>query len=146
MGDSNIQSWASTTAVRKLMQANRRSGTKPEVQLRSMLHRHGMRFRKDYPVQLPGRRKFSIDIAFTRARVAVLVDGCFWHGCDLHKKLPTTNSSYWTPKINGNKMRDAQVEAALSAAGWRVVRVWEHESPQGAMEAVVSGLHSLNNT
>lgn len=121
------------------MQANRRANTKPEVVLRSALHRLGYRYRKDLRLDL-GDVKVRPDIVFTARKVAVFVDGCFWHVCPQHGRQPTTNEWYWTPKLRRNMERDRAVNAALEAAGWRVVRLWEHESLTTAVEAVVTAV------
>jgi DNA mismatch endonuclease Vsr len=110
------------------MRRNLRSGTRPEVLVRSELHRRGLRFRKDLPLRLPDR-VVRPDIVFTRARLAVFIDGCFWHACPIHGNQPRTNIDYWGPKLAGNVARDRAVDAALVAAGWQVLRVWEHEDP-----------------
>ncbi len=110
------------------MQAIRRRDTTPERQVRALLHRLGLRFRVDYPIRLERLRPIRPDIVFTRQVVAVFIDGCFWHGCPEHGTRPEIrNSHYWTPKIAGNVERDRQHTAALQAAGWTVVRFWEHE-------------------
>lgn len=118
------------------MKGNRKRDTRPELALRSALHRAGLRFRCDYPMRLPGRRPIRIDIAFTRARIAVVVDGCFWHCCPDHSSTPKANRSYWGPKLARNVRRDAETEAALATLGWRTIRVWEHENPDDAAERV----------
>lgn len=123
------------------MLANRRVDTKPEVALRSALHRLGMRFRKDVPIDLPSMR-VRPDVAFGRVRVAVYCDGCFWHCCPLHATSPKANADYWRSKLAANVRRDREADRALAAAGWRVIRVWEHENPIEAakrIEAVVRG-------
>ncbi|MEV4176694.1 very short patch repair endonuclease [Nonomuraea sp. NPDC049709] len=121
------------------MQANRRANTKPEVVLRSALHRLGYRYRKDLRLDL-GDVKVRPDIVFTARKVAVFVDGCFWHVCPVHGRQPTTNEWYWTPKLRRNMERDRTVNAALKAAGWQVVRLWEHEALASAVEAVVAAI------
>jgi DNA mismatch endonuclease (patch repair protein) len=98
------------------------------MMLRSALHRLGLRFRKDHPVRLPDR-VVRPDVVFTRARVAVFLDGCFWHRCPVHGNVPRSNSDYWGPKLDRNVARDRLVNAALRQAGWTVVRAWEHEPP-----------------
>lgn len=123
------------------MQANRRSNTKPEVALRAALHRRGYRYRKDFPLALAGGIRVRPDIVFTVRKVAIFVDGCFWHVCPEHGRQPTTNEWYWTPKLRRNVERDRTVDTALRDAGWRVVRVWEHEPMDAAVEAVVHALH-----
>lgn len=118
-------------AATRVGRANVRSGTRPEVALRSQLHRRGMRFRKDFAINT-GQSKPHADAAFTRVRVAVFVDGCFWHCCPLHQVHPKTNADYWRPKLERNVERDRQVDEALASAGWLVVRVWEHEDAEKA--------------
>lgn len=103
--------------------------------LRRLLHASGLRFRVAYPV--PGMPRRSIDIAFTRAKVAVFVDGCFWHGCTVHRGVPSANHDWWAAKLAANCARDAETTAYLAALGWRVLRVWEHET---ASEALASAL------
>jgi DNA mismatch endonuclease (patch repair protein) len=107
------------------MRGNRSRDTKPEIAVRRDLHRRGLRFRVDYRLQPPLRTR--ADIVFTRARVAVFIDGCFWHGCPLHATTPKTNTDYWTPKLERNRARDRETTAALRSHGWTVLRFWEHE-------------------
>jgi DNA mismatch endonuclease (patch repair protein) len=125
----------SSAAATKIGVANRRRDTKPEVQLRSELHRRGLRFRKDLLVRTPDA-KARVDICFTRARVAVFVDGCFWHSCPDHQHLPKRNTDYWVPKLAANVDRDRRVDQALRAAGWSIVRVWEHEDRHSAADRI----------
>jgi DNA mismatch endonuclease (patch repair protein) len=114
------------------MLANRRVDTTPELRLRSELHRRGLRFRKDFRILLTDRVSVRPDIVFTRARVAVFVDGCFWHGCPDHFQMPRINRGYWEPKLARNVERDRGADAALVGSGWRVIRVWEHERTAAA--------------
>lgn len=107
------------------MQAIRSRDTKPELLIRSTLHRRGLRYRVSYR-PLPGVR-WSADIVFTKARVAVFVDGCFWHVCPEHFKMPTRNIEYWQDKIDRNQRRDSEFDRLLREAGWTVVHAWEHE-------------------
>lgn len=107
------------------MQGNRKVDTRPEVALRSELHRRGLRFRKNAPIRTP-LRLIRPDIVFTRWRLAVFVDGCFWHRCPQHGTSPRTNGAYWSTKLDRNVTRDTATGEALRAAGWSVVRVWEH--------------------
>jgi DNA mismatch endonuclease (patch repair protein) len=95
-----------------------------------------LRYRLDYKVG-PGRSAPRPDVAFPRQRVAVFVDGCFWHGCPEHGVRPRTNPSYWEPKIARNRARDARNDEELEAAGWIVVRVWEHEDADDAATRIV---------
>jgi DNA mismatch endonuclease (patch repair protein) len=123
------------------MQANRRTNTKPEIRLRSALHRMGFRFRKDFRVRA-GDVQVKPDIVFTRRRIAVFVDGCFWHGCPEHGRAPSVNGWYWNPKLERNRQRDARVTAALEAGDWRVLRFWEHESLDDVVLAISHALES----
>lgn len=116
------------------MSKQARSGTQPELELRRALHRDGYRFRVGWPV--PGMRRRTVDIAFTRRQVAVFVDGCFWHGCPVHGTLPQSNGSWWQEKLAKNVARDEQTSRHLEAFGWTVVRVWEHEPVTTAKERV----------
>lgn len=118
------------------MQANRRVDTKPEVRLRSALHRLGLRFRKDLLLRLDDGVRVRPDIVFTARKVAVFVDGCFWHVCPVHGREPTRNEWYWTPKLRRNVERDRAANEALAAAGWTVARFWEHEPLESAVAAV----------
>jgi DNA mismatch endonuclease (patch repair protein) len=121
------------------MAAIKRSGTKPEVALRSALHRRGFRFRKDLRFDVGGV-KVRPDVVFTARKVAVFVDGCFWHCCPIHGREPARNKWYWSPKLARNVERDRAADAALSAAGWNVVRAWEHENLDSVVDRVVRTL------
>lgn len=120
------------------MSRQRRRDTDPEVLLRRRLHRLGYRFRVNYPV--PGRPRRTMDIAFTRAKVAVFVDGCFWHACPEHATWPRANSAWWREKLEKNRARDAETDELLSQAGWTVVRVWEHSDVEKALQKVLEVL------
>lgn len=112
------------------MRANRSRDTTPETELRSLLHRRGLRFRVDVS-PIPGVRRRA-DVVFPRARVAVFVDGCFWHGCPLHATWPKANADFWREKIETNRRRDEDTNRKFAEAGWTVVRVWEHEDVEAA--------------
>lgn len=117
-------------AVRRRFQQQRTTGTQPELQLRRELHGRGLRFRVHYKVEGMPRRR--VDIAFTRRRLAVMVDGCFWHGCPQHCVTPKSNRDWWLSKLETNRVRDADTNARLKALGWSVLRVWEHTPPEAA--------------
>lgn len=119
-----LGSWASSAGSRRTMLGNRRQDSAPEMALRSAVHRLGLRFTV---AGKPEGIHRSADLVFTRARVAVFLDGCYWHGCPVHFRYPTTNARYWKAKIDGNVRRDGDTNAQLVAAGWKPVRVWEHE-------------------
>jgi DNA mismatch endonuclease (patch repair protein) len=121
------------------MKANRRRDTKPELALRSALHAKGYRYRKDLRLDLPQRR-VRPDIAFTARKVAVFVDGCFWHACPDHGSAPKNNEWYWSPKLAKNVERDRAADAALAEAGWTVVRLWEHVPVADAVAAVIAAV------
>lgn len=122
------------SAIRRTMQGNRSRDTKPELRLRSVLHARGLRYRvAARPIR--GVRR-TADVVFFSARVAVFVDGCFWHGCPHHYRRPSSNVGYWDAKVRRNEARDCEVEALLAEAGWTVVRVWEHEDPQAAADRI----------
>lgn len=108
-----------------------RTSTKPELALRRELHRRGLRYRVNDP-RLPGRP----DLAFSRARVAVFVDGCFWHRCPDHGTLPRNNRDWWLAKLDRNVARDRAKDAALVDLGWTVLHVWEHETADLAADRV----------
>jgi DNA mismatch endonuclease, patch repair protein len=125
---------AAATAV---MTGNRKVDTRPEVALRSALHARGLRFRKNYPVATSSRR-VRTDIAFPRQRVAIFVDGCFWHMCPRHGRVPRSNVEYWSAKLRRNVERDRVVDKLLLATGWKVLRIWEHEAAETAASAVAA--------
>lgn len=120
------------------MSGAKRRDTAVELALRRELHRRGMRYRVVYPV--PGQRRRTIDVAFTKARVAVFLDGCFWHGCPEHGTRPRSNSEWWRTKLAANRERDEDTDRLLRANGWTVVRVWEHEVAEVAADRVVEVL------
>jgi len=125
---------APQAALTKRMSTYPRRDTTPELLLRRELHRRGLRFRVQ--VKVPGNNRRTIDVAFTRARLAVFVDGCFWHGCPEHGTRPQRNSDWWRWKIQRNQDRDADTDTLLEAAGWSVLRVWEHEDVTSAADRV----------
>ncbi|GHE11397.1 hypothetical protein GCM10010339_71080 [Streptomyces alanosinicus] len=132
------RSWATSPAVRSVMRGNRSRDTKPEIRLRSLLHRAGLRYRVGIR-PLPQLRR-TADVVFPKARVAVFVDGCFWHGCPEHHRPATKNIDFWREKIEGNRKRDAETDSLLRQAGWTVIRVWEHDDPVDAANRVIAVL------
>jgi DNA mismatch endonuclease, patch repair protein len=118
-----------------------RSESSTERALRSALHARGLRFRKDYPA-VPGLR-CRVDVAFPRQRLAVFVDGCFWHRCPVHGSSPKANGAWWQAKLDGNVARDRRNDAALAESGWTVVRVWAHEGLTQMVDRVLSELATL---
>ncbi len=135
---------ASNAGTRTSMVGNKRVDSLPERRLRSALHAAGLRYRVDLPIRVPGRRPIRPDIVFTRRRVAVFIDGCFWHGCPEHGSSPRRNSDYWSAKLEVNRRRDIEQTAALADAGWLVVRLWEHESLDASLAAVLARLEEAS--
>lgn len=101
--------------------------TAAEMAVRRLLHAAGLRYRVQFPV--PGRPRRTVDVAFTRLRVAAFVDGCYWHGCPLHATQSKTNADWWRSKIEANRQRDSDTNRALIEREWFVIRIWEHQSP-----------------
>ena len=121
------ESWASSPEVRAAMRGNRGRDTTPELRLRALLHARGLRYRVSARPVMDLRR--TADIVFPGARVAVFVDGCYWHGCPEHHRPATKNSEFWQTKIADNQRRDAETNRVLAEHGWTVVRCWEHDDP-----------------
>ena len=118
--------------------------TTPELAIRKELHRRGLRYRVDMPLSDIARTR--PDIVFTRIRVAVFVDGCFWHRCPDHGSFPKTNAEWWHDKLEANVRRDRATDEALRTAGWVVIRIWEHENPIRAADRVEAIVHAWLQT
>jgi DNA mismatch endonuclease (patch repair protein) len=137
-------SWASSTSTRASMQGNRCRDTIPELALRRAVHRLGLRFRVAVRPVAGVRR--TADFVFSKVRVAVFLDGCYWHGCMEHFQPPHTNTEFWSSKIEGNRLRDRETDALLEENGWAVIRIWEHEDAEAAarlVRATVLGKHEM---
>jgi DNA mismatch endonuclease, patch repair protein len=119
------------------MVRQRRRDTRPELAIRRLLHAQGLRYRVDAP--LPGMRRRA-DLVFGSARVAVFVDGCFWHGCPEHGTQPKRNAAWWATKIAANAERDRDTDRRLAADGWTAMRVWEHECPEVAAARITEAI------
>ena len=124
-----------TAAVRRRMQRTRRRDTPAEVALRKVIYGRGLRYRVD--CQPVARVRTRADIVFKKARVAVFVDGCFWHSCPIHGTLPKRNRRWWAEKLEANRRRDKCTTVVLEQEGWIVLRFWEHGDPVSAAEAVI---------
>jgi DNA mismatch endonuclease (patch repair protein) len=131
---------ASSEEARQRMERTRQRDTAPEVRLRALLFALGLRYRVDTR-PLPGLRR-KADVLFRRARVAVYIDGCFWHGCPLHATWPKQNAAFWLDKIETNRRRDADTDRRLAEAGWLVIRVWEHEDPAEAAGRIAAAVRA----
>lgn len=132
---------ASSEGVRRRLSRQRAKDTRPELALRRELFRRGLRYRVNYPV--PGRPRRTIDVAFPRQKLAVFVDGCFWHSCPDHSVPAKSNADWWRDKLTANMRRDKETTDALVAEGWQVIRLWEHEvhpEPGAALNLVLSAL------
>lgn len=127
-------SWASSPAVRKVMQGNRSRDTRPELAVRRIIHAQGLRYFVNRR-PLPDLRR-TADLVFPRLKIAVFIDGCFWHGCPVHHASPKVNAVYWSAKVEGNKRRDVDTTMRLVSHGWRVLRFWGHEDPQAVAKDI----------
>ncbi|MGW1490729.1 very short patch repair endonuclease [Streptomyces sp. NPDC002402] len=115
--------------------------TAPEVAVRKLLHASGLRYRVNVPV--PGMRRRTIDIVFGPAKVAVFLDGCFWHGCPQHATQPKANAEWWRTKLDKNMARDRETTQHLEAEGWTVLRFWEHEDPATVARVVAQAREAV---
>jgi DNA mismatch endonuclease (patch repair protein) len=121
---------AVSAAARRTMQANRGRDTGPEIAIRSVLHRQGLRYRVNAPLPIDRRRR--ADVVFSRVGLYVFVDGCFWHGCPSHFVMPKTRTEFWRAKIEGNSARDRDTDERLRQLGLTPLRIWEHIDPEAA--------------
>jgi len=137
-------SWASSDAVRRTMQGNRGRDTKPEMLVRRQIHAAGLRYRVSTR-PLPDLRR-TADIVLRPKKIAVFIDGCYWHGCTEHFNRPKTNPVYWDGKIGGNVRRDAETNALLEQAGWTALRFWEHEDPLDVARAIIAAAEARTPT
>lgn len=115
-------------AVSGAMRSMPEHSTGPEMAVRRLLFANGLRYRVQYPVQGAPRR--SIDIAFPGKKIAIFIDGCFWHGCSEHRNIPAHNRDWWQKKIEENRVRDKDTDEKLLVAGWVVCRFWEHDAAE----------------
>jgi len=125
-----------SVAVRNVMRANRGVDTGPEIRLRSLVHKAGLRYAIDVRPEADINRR--ADLVFRAAKVAVFVNGCFWHGCPKHYSSPKSNKRYWSEKVRRNRARDVETRLLLKRRGWRVLVFWEHQPAQSCSERVVS--------
>jgi DNA mismatch endonuclease (patch repair protein) len=132
---------ASSPAVRARLQRQKIRDTAPELALRRELHSRGLRYRVDVP--LLGARRGRADIMFSRAKLVVMVDGCFWHRCPEHGLSPRANRDWWQQKLDRNVERDRFTDAELASLGWTVFRIWEHESPKTAADRIEAAVRQV---
>ncbi|MCW4323238.1 MAG: very short patch repair endonuclease [Candidatus Thiodiazotropha taylori] len=131
-----------TNAVSRRMAKTGPCDTTAELRIRRLLHAKGLRYRVDYPV-LKGTRRRA-DIVFTKLKIAIFIDGCFWHGCPDHGTWPKTNADFWRKKIETNQLRDRDTDQRLEDEGWRVIRIWEHEDPSAAAELIAQVVSQIS--
>ncbi|MDW4912418.1 very short patch repair endonuclease [Streptomyces californicus] len=136
-------SWASSAARRRNMQAIRSRDTKPERLIRRLVHANGLRYRVAAR-PLPDLRR-TADLVFRPAKVAVFIDGCYWHGCPEHYVSPKTNPGYWSEKVARNIARDRDTDEQLTTAGWLVLRFWEHQSSDACALSIISAVRERRN-
>ncbi|WP_427890526.1 very short patch repair endonuclease [Kribbella sp. GL6] len=141
VGDEEVPSasWAASPEVRASMRGNRPRDTSPELRIRRLLHGRGLRYRVSAR-PLPDVPR-TADIVFTRAKVAVFIDGCYWHGCAEHYRAASRNSQFWREKIEGNKRRDRDTNRLLADAGWTVIRRWEHDDAEVVADEVIAAVN-----
>lgn len=133
-----------SASVSRRMAATKGRDNTRELSLRSELHKQGLRFRVHYEV--PGNRRRKIDVAFPAKKVAIFLDGCFWHGCPVHGTVPLTNQDWWIAKIDANKRRDADTDRLLQLAGWTIIRIWEHTPLADACKHVIQAVDQKART
>lgn len=128
------ESWASSESNRRSMLGNRGRDTKPELAVRRLLHAQGFRYRVNFRLERDLRR--TADLVFPRARVAVFIDGCYWHGCPEHYTAPATNAPDWQDKVSTNRIREAETTRIPTERGWTVLRFWEHQAANTVADAI----------
>ncbi|MER5646022.1 very short patch repair endonuclease [Streptosporangium sp. NPDC002524] len=140
MTRTGAESWASSAATRASMRSNKGRDTKPELALRRAVHALGLRYRVCIRPLKSVRR--TADLVFTKAKIAVFLDGCFWHGCPQHHTVAVTNATFWAEKVQRTRERDAETDRLLGEAGWLTIRVWEHEEPIRAAVQIAEVVNS----
>lgn len=135
----------SSEAVSARMKRVRTKDTGHELAVRKLLFAIGFRYRVHYKPKSLAIGRASIDIAFPRIKLAVLIDGCFWHGCPEHGTIPKANGKWWAEKLEGNRIRDERITGALKAEGWKVLRFWTHDLPGDIAEAIQCAVKQLKN-
>lgn len=137
------RSWASSPGVRAVMRGNKARDTGPELRVRGLLHAMGYRYLVD-AAPIKGSRRRA-DLVFRGPRVAVFVDGCFWHFCPDHGMTPRTNTGFWSEKLQRNRERDVETDQLLVESGWLPLRFWEHEDPAEVAAAVAQVIQRRSN-
>lgn len=140
MGPMGPESWATSAGTRRSMIGNKARDTKPEVAVRRILHAAGLRYRVNARPESDLRR--TADLLFTRKRIAVFIDGCYWHGCPEHYTVPHANAAFWRAKLERNLERDAETTLLFESRGWIVMRFWTHEAPEQIATSVEVAIRS----
>lgn len=135
----------SSELVSAVMKRVRTKDTAPELALRKLLFAAGLRYRIHYKPKAIAMGRSNIDIAFPSKKVAVFVDGCFWHGCPYHGTIPKANENWWAEKLTSNRTRDERVTTQLIEAGWEVLRFWTHETPGSMAASIMERLNTKKN-
>ncbi len=126
------------------MQRQRRTDTRPELAIRRLVHAGGLRYKVDVALPVVGLRRRA-DLLFGRSKVAVFVDGCYWHSCPEHGTRPKANAAWWAEKLAANVSRDRDTDRRLAEAGWVVLRIWEHEDPGAAAQKIATLVRSRSH-
>jgi DNA mismatch endonuclease (patch repair protein) len=134
---------ASSETARRVMQGNKGRDTKPELRVRRLVHALGLRYQVNARPEPELRR--TADLLFRREKVAIMIDGCYWHGCPMHFSAPKSNSRFWLDKIERNRVRDRDTTKRFEQTGWLVLRFWEHETPSLAAEEISRTVISRRN-
>jgi DNA mismatch endonuclease (patch repair protein) len=143
MSSSKSRPAPSSDYISRKMSGQRQRDTNPEMEIRRILHARGYRYRVDYRIPTTRRRS---DIAFPGCKVAVFIDGCFWHSCPQHGTIPKSNSEWWESKLNANVQRDRDTDHRLESAGWTVIRVWEHEDANAASGGIAAAVSNSKSS
>lgn len=122
------------------MRGNCGRDTKPELRVRRLVHARGLRYRVNQR-PLPEHR-LTADLVFTRAKIAVYIDGCYWHGCPEHHRAARTNAAFWAEKVESTRARDERTQQLLAAAGWLCLRFWEHEDPRTVANQIYAAVRA----
>lgn len=135
---------ATNEGVRRSMRGNKKRDTRPELAVRRIVHAAGLRYRVAAAPMRGVRR--TADLLFRPSKVAVFIDGCFWHSCPVHRTSPKANSDYWLPKLERNIDRDKETTRILEDAGWLVLRFWDHQAPEEAAAAIIAAVRDRRGT
>lgn len=134
---------ASSPLVSRTMKKVRVKDTDEEMAVRRILFATGLRYRIYYQPKTPNIGRGSIDIAFPKKKLAIFIDGCFWHGCPVHGMVPKANRKWWLKKLAENKGRDSKISRILESDGWTVLRFWTHQSPEEMVTTIIETINRV---